>query len=97
MSNNDKTIDENELRGELVEALLDYLEGRRTFRSVLILGINAHNFYQPFQNEHVAKTVSELNSFGSQVADGKNFSKEEIKETFTTLLEHLVSKDKIGI
>ena len=92
MNINDKTINEDDLRVELVVALLDYLEGRRTFRSVLILGINSHNLHQPFENEFVTQTVKELNDIGNQVANDKDYSKEEIKETFTTLLEHLVSK-----
>ncbi len=92
MPNNDKTINEEDLRVELIEALLDYLEGRRTFRSVLILGINSYNLHQPFENECVTQTVKELNEMGNQLADGKEYSKEEIKETFTTFLEHLVPK-----
>ena len=92
MTNNDKTIQEEALRVKLVEAILDYIEGRKTFRSVLILGINSYNLQQPFEDQYITETVKELNDMGNQLANGKNFSKEEIKETFTTFLEHLVPK-----
>jgi hypothetical protein len=89
---NDKIINEEDLRVQLIEALLGYLEGRRTFRSVLILGINSYNLHHPFEIVGVTQTVKELNEMGNQLADGKEYSKEEIKETFTTFLEHLVPK-----
>ena len=92
MNNDEKNLTEEDLRVQLIEALLAYLEGRRTFRSVLILGVNFYNFYQPFEIEFVAETIKELNNMGNQLANGKKFSKEEIKETFTTFLEHLVPK-----
>ena len=83
---------EEDLRVQLIEALLDYLEGRRTFRSVIVFGINIYNLHEPYQDQHITEIVNELNDMGSQLANGKNFFKEEIKETFTTFLEHLVPK-----
>ena len=92
MNDEDKTINEEDLRVQLIEALLAYLEGRRTFRSVIVLGINAYNLHEPYQDHYITEIVNELNDMGSQLADGKDYSKEEIKETLTTFLEHLVPK-----
>ncbi len=92
MSNNDKTINEEDLRVQLIEALLDYIEGRRTFRSVIVFAINAYNLHEPYQDQYITEIVNELNDMGSQLANGKKFSKEEVKDTFTTFLEHLVPK-----
>ncbi|HZE87102.1 MAG TPA: hypothetical protein VE090_02735 [Methylomirabilota bacterium] len=83
---------EENLRVQLIEALLDYIEGRRTFRSVIVFGINAYNLHEPYKDQYITKIVNELNDMGNQLANGKNFFKEEIKETFTTFLENLVPK-----
>ncbi len=92
MNKNEKIINEEDLRVELIEALLAYLEGRRTFRSVIVFGINVYNLHEPYQDHHITEIVNELNDMGNQLANGKNFFKEEVKEIFTNFLEQLVPK-----
>ena len=79
---------DEQLRTELMEGMLEYIEGNKTFRSILTLGITAHSKRTPNIPE-VAEVVTELNAIGNQVAHGKNYSREYIKETFTTMLEKL--------
>lgn len=76
------------LRTELMESILSYLEGSRPLRSVLVLGITAHS-RRPSKNQNIADVVSQLNYIGNQIANGNTFSKEYIKESFTTFLEKL--------
>lgn len=76
------------LRTELMESMMEYLEGNRTLRAVLAIGITAYNRDMP-KMPALAATVVQLNIMGNQVSEGKNYSREYIKETFTTLLEKL--------
>lgn len=76
-------------RDELLEAILEYIEGVRTFRSILAVGITAHSRSISPNNPNLATVVSQLNSMGNQVEKGKIFSREEIKDIFTTMLEKL--------
>ena len=82
---------EEKLHTQVMEALLDYLEGQRTLRSVVALGITEHNRNWSPRNENLAQTLSQLNFIGNQIAHGENkkYSREYIKETFTTMLEEL--------
>lgn len=80
---------DEQLRTELMEGILEYIEGMRTFRSVLVIGITAHNRSISPNNPNLTWVVSQLNSMGNQVGNGKNFSREEINEIFTTMLEKL--------
>ena len=79
---------DEQLRTELMEGMLEYLEGNKTYRSILTMGITAYNKRKQ-QIPEVAEVVAQLNTMGNQVADGKNYSREYIKEIFTTLLEKL--------
>lgn len=79
---------DEQLRTELMEGMLEYLEGNKTFRSILTIGITAHNKRIPTIPE-VAEVVSQLNALGNQVSQGKSYSREYIKDTFTTMLEKL--------
>jgi predicted house-cleaning noncanonical NTP pyrophosphatase (MazG superfamily) len=80
---------DEQLRAKLLESILEYIEGMRTFRSILTFGITAHSKSISPRNPNLMEVVSQLNSMGQQVVAGRNFSKEEIKETFTTMLEKL--------
>lgn len=84
---------EDNLRTEILEAILEYLEyleDKRTFRSVLTLGITANSKIRALKNPNLASVVSQLNSLGNQIANGHNFSKVERKDMFTTMLEKLI-------
>jgi hypothetical protein len=84
---------EEELRAELIGAMLHYLEGRKTYRSVLELGITAHNKDFPLKNQNIAEVVSDLNSLGNEIANGVKYSNTEIVDKFTTMLQ-LLTRDK---
>lgn len=81
---------DNQLQTELLEAILEYIEGVRSFRSVLALGITAYN-RKPPKNPHVADVISQLNDMGQQVSNGYKYSREEINEKFTDMLEKLTN------
>ena len=80
---------DEQLRTDLMEAILAYFEGLRTFRSVLTLGITANGWSRPVRNQNIAEVVSQLNSMGNEIGNGKSFSREDIKDIFTTMLEKL--------
>ncbi len=80
-----------QLRTALMEAILEYIEGYRTFRSVLTLGVNAHNLRPP-NNPTLAAVIYQLNSIANNISNGKAYSRENIKEIFTTMLE-ILTKD----
>ncbi|MGH7204533.1 MAG: hypothetical protein ACREHC_08910 [Candidatus Levyibacteriota bacterium] len=80
---------DEQLRTELMEKILEYIEGMRTFRSILVIGITAHNRKISPNNSNLAWVVSQLNLMGNKVGKGKNFSREEIKDIFTIMLEKL--------
>lgn len=81
---------DEKLRTELMEAILEYFEGGKTMRSVLSLGITMNNSKTPPKNPKIAEVVSQLNSIGNELSNGKSFSYEYIKETFTSILEKLI-------
>ena len=80
---------DEQLRTELMEGMLEYIEGNKSFRSILAIGITTYNKSEP-NISTVADVVSQLNTMGNHVAEGKNYSREYIRETFTTMLEKLV-------
>jgi hypothetical protein len=80
---------DEQLRAELLEAILEYIEGMRTFRSTLAVGITAYNKSISSSNPNLVEVVSQLNLMGNQVGKGKSFSREEIKEIFTNMMEKL--------
>lgn len=80
---------DEQLRTELMEAILEYLEGNRRFRSVLDVGITVNSKHISPHNPNLAAVASELDTIGNELANGKNYSREYIKETFTTMLEKL--------
>ncbi len=81
---------DEQLRTQLIEAILEYLEGNSTLRSVLALGITAYN-RKSSKNTKFSEVVSQLNAMSSEIADSKSFSSESIKKIFTTMLEKLTS------
>ena len=78
------------LRTALMEGILEYFEGKTTFQSLLTVGTTAYNESQP-NIASVAEVVFQLSSMGDQIAEGKNYSHEYIRETFTSMLEKLVT------
>ncbi len=80
------------LRIELMEAILDYLDGKKSFRTVLVLGITAHNRGNLQKYPNIAEVVSQLNAIENQLANGEGnkFSPEKIKDIFTDMLEKLI-------
>lgn len=69
---------EKELEFQIIAALLDYLEGRRDIHAVVV------------KNQNIAQVLSELNKLASQLDSADNtLSPEDIKESFTTMLEQL--------
>lgn len=83
---------EDTLRIELLEAILAYFEGVKTYRSILTLGITAHSRSRQLRDQNITTVVSQLNTMGNQLAEGRKLSREEIKETFTTMLETLTKR-----
>ena len=82
---------EEKVRTVLIEEILEYLEGNKTFRSVLTIGITAHNS-RKLTIPEVSDVVTQLNEMGNQISGGKNYSREYIQETFTTMLEKLTTE-----
>lgn len=82
-------LPDEQLRTQLIEAILEYLEGNETLRSVLALGLNAYSKIAS-KDSRFAEIVSQLNDMNNEIAEGKSFSKENIKEIFTTMLEKLI-------
>ncbi len=82
---------DEQLRTAIMEAILEYIEGVRTFRSVLTLGINAYNLKSP-KDPTLMAIVHQINTMAKNVSNGKDYSRESIKEIFTTILE-LLTKD----
>lgn len=85
-----ENFSDEQLRTQLIEAILEYLEGNRTLRSVLVLGLITYNGMSS-KNSKLAEVVSQLNTIGNKIADNKSISGESIKETFTNMLEKLIS------
>lgn len=81
---------EEQLRMQLMETILEYLEGNETQKSVIGLGLAADS-RKISKDSSLFEVVSRLNTIGHETADGKNFSEESIKQTFTTMLEKLIS------
>lgn len=79
---------EEQLKTAIMEAMLDYIEDNKTFRSVLTLGITAYH-QRPPKDTNIAEVVSQLNTMGNHIANGNSYSREGIKEIFTTMLEKL--------
>lgn len=82
--------DEN-LRTQLIEAILGYFEGRRTLPSVMELGVTAYKSEMSLTRFKLAEVVSQLNSIKNEIDNGKSYSYENLKEIFTTMLEKLIS------
>jgi hypothetical protein len=81
-------ISEENLKIQLIEAILEYFEGNKTLPSVLDLGLTAYN--KRFSTDSkLAEVASQFKAMGDEIAGGKSFSGESIKETFTTMLEKL--------
>ncbi len=87
MNLDSKNPSDESIRTELIEAILDYIEGRKNLKYVLAIGITAHS--KAVKNPNIAQVASELNQMGNQTANGIKFSTETIRETFTTMLEKL--------
>jgi hypothetical protein len=79
---------EEKLRTALMEGMLEYIEGRKSYKHVLIIGVTAHN-KRELHIPPIAEVVSELTLIESHVTDGKSYSKDELKEIFTAMLEKL--------
>lgn len=84
---NDK---ENQLKTELMEAMLEYIDGKRTVRSVVVIGITEYNRKGPVKDQNLAEVISQLNSMGNEIVSNQKFSRENIIEIFTTMLEKLL-------
>ena len=80
---------ENKLSTDIMEAILAYIEGEKSFRSVLSLGITAHSKSHRLTNETLKDVIAQLSEMGNQMGNGKKFSKEQIRLKFTTFLEEL--------
>lgn len=83
------TKEEDVIRIKILEAVLEYIEGAITFRSVLEIGVTAHSKCMYIKDNELASAVFQLDFMANQVADGNTYSREEIKEIFTTMLEKL--------
>lgn len=88
----DKDSSDEKLKTQIIEAILEYFEGNRTLRSILALGITVYNRKKFSTDSKVTEVVSQLNTMGNEMVDGKSFSNENIKETFTSMLEKLISE-----
>lgn len=81
---------EDILRIEIMEAILAYFEGEKSFRSVLQLGITAHSKSDRLTDNTIKRVVEQLSQMGNNVGKGKKYSKEQIRLTFTTFLDELI-------
>lgn len=82
---------DEKLRTQLIEAILEYLEGENTLQSVFTLGTTATNRNKFPIHTKVTEVASQLDAMGDEAANGKSFSREYIKDVFTTMLEKLIS------
>lgn len=82
---------DNGLRAQLIEAMLEYIDGKGTLQSVLALG----NSFQDKSHEKKTATeevISQLHHMDKCINGGKDYSYIEIRETFTTMLQKLTSE-----
>jgi predicted metal-dependent TIM-barrel fold hydrolase len=81
----------DKIQTEIMEAMLEYLEGKRSLRSVIVVGINGYHKMPKTEKEVLYEVLSELNIMGNQIAndEDKKYSREEVNEIFTTMLEKL--------
>jgi hypothetical protein len=82
----------NVIKKKLIEAILDCLEYRATLESVLDLA-STFNIDELPEDKNIAEVVTQLNNMNNQLKEhGKSkFSKGEVTEMFTTILEKLSS------
>lgn len=80
---------ESKIRKDIMEAILAYFFEKKSFRSVLTLGITAHSKKDRLTNKTIINVVEQLSQMGDKVGNGEKFSKEQIRLKFTTLLEML--------
>jgi hypothetical protein len=80
---------EDNVRKDLIDAILAYFEGEKSFRSVIVLGITAQNKSEKFSNITLKSIVERLSLMGDQIGKGKQFSKEQIRLAFTEYLDEL--------
>ena len=73
---------EKQLRSELVEAILEYIEEKRTFDSVTMFGITEQSKDRVLQSKHLAEVISSLTSMSNASIQGKKFSREETIQIF---------------
>ncbi len=81
---------EQQLKTRLLESILEYIEGKRTFSSVTMIGITEQSKNKIIKDKHLAEVIEELNSMANDSINGKNFSREEANQIFTTMLEKLL-------
>ena len=82
----------DQLRTELLETILAYFEGKKSFEFVLTLGKTLKNRKGCLMTmtPSITKAISLLNQINNKIERGKNFSREEINEIFTDILEILI-------
>ncbi len=83
---------ENQLKLELMEAMLEYIEGKKTFSSVTMIGITEQSRNRVLKNKHLAEVISQLSSMANTSIKGKKFSREETIQIFTSMLEKLLKE-----
>jgi hypothetical protein len=81
---------EEALRTELIEYMLEYIEGDKKLHEVLELGTTAAENIHSLPS--LSAVVLELHSMEKQVKGGERFSREHISEIFTNMLE-ILTKD----
>ena len=80
----------NQLRTEILETILAYFEGEKSFEFVVNLGKTLKNRKRHLMTPSITKAISLLNQINNKIERGENFSREEIKEIFTDILEILI-------
>ncbi|HZE86979.1 MAG TPA: hypothetical protein VE090_02110 [Methylomirabilota bacterium] len=90
MDADSQVFSDNDLRVKLMEAILSFFEGKESLRQVVAAGITVHS--RSSKNPNIAQVASELNSIGSQMANGNKLSNETINERFTEMLQKLTPK-----
>jgi hypothetical protein len=94
MGNNGyKNYTQEQIRTDLMMAILDYFEGLKPLEDVLSFGRVVYSKINTIGDSEIIKVANDLNSLGVKITNKhEQLSKEFIREEFTTMLETLTPK-----
>lgn len=87
-------MDENEeqIKTELVEAILLHIENYMPYASVLEKATLYKRKVKVFRNENLKRVITELDFVRDNISKGSKYSEEDLDEIFTSSLEQLITR-----